>query len=62
MLPVLAACVEQVAHMVGSVNEISGLHFVDCDFHSTSPDPWLMSKVDEASCSSVNSKPVFPVS
>lgn len=58
-----AVCVrmEQVAHAVGSANEISGLHFIDCDFHATSSDPWLLSKVDEASCSSVNSTPVFPV-
>ena len=45
----------------GSYNKVSGLHFIDCDFHATSPDPWVLDGVDAASCTSVNSSPPFPV-
>ena len=40
---------------------VSGLHFRDCNFHATSPDPWALTKVDVSSCSSINSFPPFPV-
>eukprot|EP00035_Acanthoeca_spectabilis_P030691 m.477238 g.477238 ORF g.477238 m.477238 type:complete len:308 (+) comp43217_c0_seq1:507-1430(+) len=33
----------------GALNKISGLHFVNCNFHATSPDPWVLSGVDAAS-------------
>jgi polygalacturonase len=46
----------------GSTNKISGLHFVDCNFHATSPDPWVLTGVDAASCTSVNTLPPFPTS
>jgi polygalacturonase len=45
----------------GSLKKVSGLHFVDCNFHATSPDPWVLHGVDVASCTSVNSFPPFPV-
>ena len=45
----------------GAFNKVAGLHFVDCDFHATSPRPWVLTGVDAASCTSVNTLPPFPV-
>lgn len=58
---VTATRVFKVLQAGGAANNISGLHFVDCNFHATSPDPWVLKGVDTASCTSVNSAPPFPV-
>ena len=60
---VTATKVKKVAHLQGSLNgSISRLNFIDCHFHATSSDPWLLlGGVDASSCTSLNSSPPFPV-
>jgi|EP01049_Picozoa_sp_SAG25_P005947 polygalacturonase len=59
---VTATKVFAVLHSAGgALHKVTGLHFVDCDFHASSPHPWVLTGVDAKSCTSINTFPAFPV-
>ena len=59
---VSAAGTSVAGQLVGfNVSLLQGLHFENSNFASTSSEPWQVSDVDLASCSSVNTQPAFPV-
>ena len=58
---VTATATVAAGQLVGGLHNISALRFENCAFNSSDKrTPWRLSRVDAASCSSVNTTPPFP--